>query len=62
MKVTIDADTCTACELCVDTCGAVFELADDVVKVKVEAVPADAEASCKEAAENCPVEAIKIEE
>jgi ferredoxin len=62
MKATIDADTCTACELCVDTCSAVFELADDVVKVKVEAVPADAEASCKEAAENCPVEAIKIEE
>ncbi len=62
MKASVDADTCTGCELCVDTCPAVFEMADNLAKVKVDAVPADAEDSCREAAGNCPVEAIKIEE
>ena len=42
MKATVDADTCTACELCIDTCPEVFELADDIVKAKVDSVPADA--------------------
>jgi ferredoxin len=62
MKATVDEDTCTACELCVDSCPEVFELADDTVKAKDGDVAADAAASCREAAENCPVEAIKIEE
>jgi len=60
MKATVDADTCTGCELCVDTCAEVFEMKDGVAVVK-GAVPAAAEASCEEAASNCPVEAIKIE-
>ncbi len=62
MKVTVDADACTACELCVDTCEAVFEMADDVAKAKVDEVPADAVDTCKQAADDCPVEAIKIVE
>lgn len=62
MKVTVDADTCTGCELCVDTCPDVFEMADNLAKVKVETVPDAAADSCKDAASNCPVEAIKIEE
>ena len=62
MKVSVDADLCTGCELCIDTCPEVFEMEDDVSKAKVEVVPEDAEESAREAAEDCPVEAIAIED
>lgn len=62
MKATVDAKTCTGCGLCVDSCPAVFEMADDVAKVKVGVIPADQEEACREAAEGCPVEAIAIQD
>ncbi len=62
MKAKIDEDLCTACELCVDTCPEVYEMGDDVAVVKVDVVPSDAEDCAKEAAEDCPAEAITIEE
>ena len=62
MKVKVDADLCTGCELCIDTCPEVFEMKDDVSVAKVEDVPADMEDDVREASEDCPVEAIIIEE
>lgn len=61
MKATVDSSSCTGCELCVDTCPAVFEMADGVARAKVSPVPAAEEAACKDAAASCPVECIKIE-
>lgn len=61
MKATVDADLCTGCELCTQTCPDVFEMEDDVAKTKVDAIPSEAEESAKQAAEECPVEAITIE-
>jgi len=61
MKARIDEDLCTACELCVDTCPDVFEMADDVAIVKVDEIPEDAEDCAQEAADSCPAEAIIIE-
>jgi len=60
MKATVDKELCTGCGLCAETCPDVFEMIDDIAKVKVNPVPASAEGSCKEAAEGCPGEAIKI--
>jgi len=62
MKAIVDEETCIGCGLCAETCPEVFEMNDDKAHVKVDEVPAAAAESCKEAAENCPVEAIQIEE
>ena len=61
MKAVIDADMCTGCELCVATAPEVFEMADDVAVMKGDAIADDALESAKQAAEECPVEAITIE-
>ena len=60
MKAIIDQDLCTGCGLCPDTCPEVFEMSGDTAKVIVDTVPEKSEDTCREAAENCPVEAISI--
>ena len=62
MKVKVDRDACTGCELCVDTCPDVFEMDDDLAKAKVSVVPEDQEDCAREAAEGCPVEAIEVKD
>ena len=62
MKAIVDAEACIGCAACEEVCPEVFEMSDDdLAVVKVDEVPAAAEADCKAAAEECPVEAIKIE-
>jgi len=62
MKAKVDPELCTACGACVDICPEVFDLPDDAdeAQVRVDVVPPEAEASCREAAESCPVEAITL--
>ncbi len=62
LKAKVDPDLCTGCELCVQTCPEVFEMEDDLAVTKVDEVPAGSEETCRQAAEECPVEAIIIEE
>ena len=64
MKVTIDQETCIGCGLCPSMCPDVYEMDDASGKafVKVDVVPADLEASAREAAQSCPVDAIAVEE
>lgn len=62
MKAKVDENLCTGCGLCVDTCPEVFKMDDSVAKVIVDVVPQQIANSCREAADNCPVEAISIAE
>jgi ferredoxin len=62
MKATVDQSLCIGCGLCADACPEVFEMADDKAQAKVNPVPPEAEGSCREAADQCPVTAINIEE
>jgi ferredoxin len=46
----------------VDICPEVFEMTGDVARVKYDVVPPKYEPACKEAADECPSEAISLEE
>ena len=61
MKATV-TDDCVACALCVEACPEVFEMDDDKAKVIVDKVPEDAIEACKQAAEDCPTEAIILKD
>lgn len=62
MKAAVDRETCIGCGNCEAVCPGVFKLHDDGKStVIVEVVPQEFEACAKEAAEQCPVNAITIE-
>ncbi len=60
MKARVE-DTCTSCGICVDTCPEVFEMGSDHAQVKVDTVPPEYEETTRQAADECPVEAIVVE-
>ena len=61
MKAIVDKDLCVGCELCAQLCPSVFTMGDDgFAQALSGSIPADREASCKEAAESCPVDAISV--
>ena len=63
MRASVNETACIGCGQCEETCPAVFELNDESVStVKADPVPPDAEADCRRAAENCPVDAISLSE
>ena len=56
-------DGCIACELCVETCPEAFEMGDDgLAHTVADTVPAGAEDKAREAADNCPVTVIVLED
>jgi len=59
IPVKIDQETCIGCGLCTSTCPEVFEMKGD--KASVINPKGEEEGCTKEAAESCPVGAIKID-
>lgn len=62
MKARVNRETCIGCGMCVDICPKVFRMSDDKAAANPDAVPKDAEETCKQAAEGCPVGAIDVTE
>lgn len=62
MKVRVDKEMCSGDEICVDICPEVFAMEEDVAVTKMESVPENLQTKCREAAEECPSEAIIIED
>lgn len=63
MKTSVDADLCISCAVCTNMVPDVYEMNDDgVAEAIVDVVPTELEEQVREAAAECPSEAIIIEE
>ncbi|MCE5344586.1 MAG: ferredoxin [Eubacteriales bacterium] len=61
MKASIDRSGCIGCELCADTCPAVFRMAEDgLAEVYADPLPEADVSTAREAADNCPVSVITV--
>lgn len=63
MEVTVNADLCSACELCCDICPNVFEMNDDgVAVVLLNPVPDEFQDDVLDAVDQCAAGAIEVVE
>jgi len=62
MKVLVDAELCIGCGLCADSCPDIFVMEEDKAVVKATPAPQETEECSKRMKDDCPVEAINIEE
>ena len=61
MKARVDQDSCISCQLCVSVCPKVFTMdSDDKAEAVEEELSPELEECAKEAAAQCPVEAITV--
>jgi ferredoxin len=61
MKAIVYEEICIGCALCTMTCPEVFKMEDGKAVPYTNPIPANSLEACKQAASECPVEAIKIE-
>lgn len=61
MNPVVNEDLCIGCGNCVEICPSVFQLKDEK-SVVIDSEACEFSGCCEAAAENCPVEAITIEE
>ncbi|OGW84297.1 MAG: ferredoxin [Omnitrophica bacterium RIFCSPLOWO2_01_FULL_45_10] len=62
MKARVDPEICIGCTLCAEVCPEVYRMEGDKAVAYLSPIPKNLEASAKQGAEDCPVDAIIIEE
>ena len=62
MKVYVDKEACTGCGLCASSCPEVFEMDENLAVARSKNINDKNKELVKQAAKDCPLEAIKIEE
>lgn len=62
LTVTIDRSGCISCGICESTCPEVFAIASDGLAEVIAQPDENQAADAKQAAEDCPVDVIKVEE
>jgi len=61
MKAVVDEETCIGCGSCGEICPSVFQLNEEIDKAEViDEDGCEIAGCCEAAAENCPVEAIRL--
>ncbi len=63
LQARVDKNLCVGCRLCIELCPAVFVRSEDgTAYSQLTDIPAEERQSCQEAADACPVDAIKVAE
>jgi ferredoxin len=62
VKAFVNEEKCIGCTLCTAVCPEVFKMNGDKAVAYADPVPKGSLESCRDAAEQCPTEAIKISE
>jgi len=63
MKAKVDKDLCAGRGVCTQVCPEVFDTDEnDIAVVKLDPVPPQHEEACRDAADQCPSDAIEIED
>ncbi|MGA2774986.1 MAG: ferredoxin [Candidatus Omnitrophota bacterium] len=62
MKAQVNTETCIGCALCTQVCPEIFRMDGEKAIAYVNPVPKAVEKTCRQAAEDCPVVAITIQE
>ena len=62
MRVYVDKEACTGCGLCASSCPEVFEIDENLAVARSKNINDKNKELVKQAAKDCHLEAIKIEE
>jgi len=64
MKISVDKELCTGCELCADICPDIFEMQGETAEAYAnnDPVPEDMQDCAREVSDSCPAGAIPITE